>query len=279
MSNLEKFPDGSVADSWFYQVKTPSLNDFNNKYVISDYGVESNGSLQTNKIQAVIDLAYKNGGGLIIIPKGTYLTGALFFKQNVHLYLDDGATLLGSDDINDYPLIETRIEGETCLYYPGLINADNVDGFIAFGKGVIDGNGLKSWKSFWERRKWNPKCTNKDEQRNRLIYISNSKNILIYGLSFKNSPFWTTHIYKCHHVKFIDLNISSPKEPVPAPSTDGIDIDACKDVLIKGCYFEVNDDGVALKGGKFRRPDNMIVNVKNACASMLQFTHIFILYI
>jgi polygalacturonase len=65
-----------------------------------------------------------------------------------------------------------------------------------------------------------------------------------------NSYFWTNHIYKSHHVKYIGCSIYSPRIPVSAPSTDALDIDACTDVLVKGCRMEVNDDSVVLKGGK-----------------------------
>ena len=70
---------------------------------------------------------------------------------------------MGSDDIADYPLCQTRIEGETCQYFPALINADGINGFIMCGEGTINGNGFKSWKAFWLRLSWNPNATNKDE--------------------------------------------------------------------------------------------------------------------
>lgn len=149
-----------------------------------------------------------------------------------------------------YDLKETRIEGETCTYFTALINADGVDGFIMCGPGTIDGNGLRSWKAFWLRRKWNPKCTNKDEQRPRLVYLSNCRNVLVADLSLQNAHFWTNHLYRCDHVKYLNCNIFSPATPVKSPSTDALDIDVCTDVLVKGCYMEVNDDSVVLKGGK-----------------------------
>ena len=105
---------------------------------------------------------------MIVVPAGIYLTGSLYFKQGVNLYVAAGGTLKGSDDIADYDLQETRIEGESCLYFTTLINADGLDGFTMCGPGTIDGNGLRSWKAFWLRRSWNPQCTNKDEQRLRL---------------------------------------------------------------------------------------------------------------
>ncbi len=246
----EYFPDGTPIDTWFYEAKTPSLEQLGKQYVLTEHGICDDGKVYTTQIQELIDTAYENGGGVIVVPAGTFMTGALFFKQGVHLYVSEGGILKGSDDISDYVVQMTRIEGETCLYFTALINADGVDGFTICGPGTIDGNGWRSWKAFWIRRTWNPNCTNKDEQRPRLIYISNSKNITIADVNLANSPFWTTHIYKCDHVKYLNCSIYSQVEEVRAPSTDAIDIDVCTDVLIKGCYFKVNDDGVALKGGK-----------------------------
>lgn len=262
MNNNEFFPDGTKTDSWFYEERKPNLSDFKNQYIITDYGVKDDGNVYTEMLQSVIDKAAQSGG-VVVVPKGEYLTGALFFKEGVSLYIEEGATLVGSDDISDYPVMDTRIEGESCVYYPALINADNTKGFKLFGKGTIDGNGLKSWKAFWQRRQWNPDCTNKDEQRPRLVFVSNSTDVTIDGISLKNSHFWTTHFYKCQRVTVSDCSITSPREPVKAPSTDAIDLDVCKDVLIKGCYFDVNDDGVALKGGKGPWADTLAENGMN----------------
>ena len=83
----------------------------------------------------------------------------------MNLIIEENGVLKGSDDIADYPVCNTRIEGESCIYFPALINADGLDKFKILGKGTIDGNGEKSWKAFWARREWNPNCSNKDEQR------------------------------------------------------------------------------------------------------------------
>lgn len=82
------------------------------------------------------------------------------------------------------------------------------------------------------------------------MYLSGCRNVKIAGLHLINAHFWTTHIYKCDHVKYLGCTICSPAVPVKAPSTDAIDIDVCTDVLVKDCYLEVNDDSVVLKGGK-----------------------------
>ena len=249
------FPDGTVIDPWFTQAKEVTLDDIlaPRVYVGSaaDQVIDDSTVVQTEAIQRIIDLAgAQPEGAVVVFPRGTYLTGALQMRQGVSLYLDEGAVIKGSSDISDYPIVETRIEGQTCKYFSALINANGIRGLRIFGKGKIDGNGLPFWKAFWLRRSWNPQCTNKDEQRPRLVYLSNCSDAEISGLTLQNSPFWTTHLYRCDHVRLLNLRILSPAEPVKAPSTDAIDIDACHDIHVKGCYMAVNDDAIALKGGK-----------------------------
>jgi len=255
---VETWPDGTVMDAWFMEKGRVDVNALGRQYVLTDYGVLAGSTeVQTQQIQAVIDRCAQEGGGVVVVPTGTFKTGALFFKQGTHLHLSEGAVLLGSDRIIDFPILTTRIEGETCKYFAALVNADGLDGFTITGKGTIDGNGLKYWQEFWIRRQWNPQCTNKDAQRPRLTYVSNSRNVTIQDVHLINSPFWTNHVYKSDHVRYLDCYIYAPTEnvyaPQPkrgAPSSDAIDIDACTDVMVDGCFMHVNDDAVVLKGGK-----------------------------
>lgn len=255
---VETWPDGTVMDAWFQDTTKVDVKTLGRQYVLTDYGVMMGSSeLQTAKIQAVIDRCASEGGGVVVVPQGTYMTGALFFKQGTHLHVSEGGTLKGSDRIIDYPVLTTRIEGETCKYFSALINADGLDGFTISGKGTIDGNGLKYWQEFWIRRSWNRQCTNKDAQRPRLTYVSNCRNVTIQDVHLINSAFWTNHVYKSDHVRYLDCYIFAPTEniyePEPkrgGPSTDAIDIDVCSDVMVNGCFMHVNDDAVVLKGGK-----------------------------
>ena len=255
---VETWPDGTVMDAWFMEKGRVDVNALGRQYVLTDYGVLAGSTdVQTRQIQAVIDRCAQEGGGVVVVPTGTFKTGALFFKQGTHLHLSEGAVLLGSERIIDFPILTTRIEGETCKYFAALVNADGLDGFTITGKGTIDGNGLKYWQEFWIRRQWNPQCTNKDAQRPRLTYVSNSRNVTIQDVHLINSPFWTNHVYKSNHVRYLDCYIYAPTEnvyaPQPkrgAPSSDAIDIDVCTDVLVDGCFMHVNDDAVVLKGGK-----------------------------
>ena len=247
----ELWPNGEVMSEWFSDTTKVKLADLGKQYVLTSYGVrQGTTDIQTREIQAVIDRCAEEGGGVIVVPKGTFYTGSLFFKQGTHLHLVEGAVLKGSERVHDFEIRETRIEGQTCKYFTALVNADGLDGFTITGQGTIDGSGEPYWEEFWIRRKWNPQCTNKDAQRPRLTYISNSKNVTIQDVRLINSPFWTNHIYRCDHVRYLDLYIYSSTQDIKGPSTDAIDIDACHDVVVRGCYMNVNDDAVVLKGGK-----------------------------
>lgn len=247
--SVDCFPDGTVIDEWFNSKALPQAPAAN--YLITSFGAVPDGlTLNTISIQNAIDQAALNGGGVVVIPKGQFLTGALFFKPGTHLHLMEEAVLKGSDNIDNFPILPSRMEGQNLDYFPAVVNAYGVDGFTISGKGTIDGNGLKYWKAFWQRRKENPQCTNLEVSRPRLVFIQNSNDVHIDGVKLINSGFWTTHLYKCNRVKLTNLHIFSPYEPVKAPSTDAIDVDVCKQVLIDGCYMSVNDDAIALKGGK-----------------------------
>ena len=247
----DKFPDASEITPWFKNYTKLQLKDLGKKYTITDFGVSKDSTkIQTLAIQKVIDKAAANGGGVIIVPKGVYLTGALFFKPKTSLYVSEGGVLKGSDDIANYPIMPSRMEGQNLDYFPALVNAYGVDHFSISGKGTINGNGKKYWDAFWARRKENPKCTNLEVSRPRLVFVWNSNNVQFQDVKLINSGFWTNHFYKCNNVKMLDLYIFSPHLKDKAPSTDAIDIDICNNFLVKGCFLSVNDDAIALKGGK-----------------------------
>ncbi len=250
-STADRFPDGSIIPAWFKDTTKVNYKKLGKQFIITKHGaVKDSSKLQTAVLQRIIDKASKQGGGVIIIPKGTFLTGALFFKPKTHLYVSEGAVLKGSDDIAHYPIMPSRMEGQNLDYFPAVVNAYGVDGFTISGKGIIDGNGKKYWEAFWQRRKENPQCTNLEVSRPRLVFIWNSNNVQLQDITLQNAGFWSSHYYQCNNIKILNVRITSPYEPIKAPSTDAIDLDVCNNVLIKGCYLSVNDDAIALKGGK-----------------------------
>ena len=113
-AQTELWPDGTKMDAWFSNAQKVNVDTLGKKYVLTDYGVKADSTLiQTKAIQAVIDRAAQDGGGVIVVPAGTYQSGALFFKPKTHLYVSEGGKLKGSDRIANFPVVETRIEGET----------------------------------------------------------------------------------------------------------------------------------------------------------------------
>ena len=123
----ELWPDGTEISDWFRDTTPVDISKLGKQYRVTDYGVVNDGRVHTQEFQALIDKVAEEGGGVIIVPEGTYITGALFFKPGVHLHIYKGGTLMGSSDPSDYPIMKTRIEGETCKYFPALINADGLD--------------------------------------------------------------------------------------------------------------------------------------------------------
>ncbi|MDO7846538.1 glycosyl hydrolase family 28 protein [Hymenobacter sp. M29] len=225
------------------------------EYVITQYGASTDSTkLNTRAIQKAIDKAAAAGGGTVVVPKGVFLSGALFFKPGTNLRLQAGAKLKGSDNIADYPLVPSRMEGQKLDYYAALVNAKQVNGFTINGPGTIDGNGLKFWKRFWFYRdsmsKIGKSATNLEVHRPRLVFIWGSDNVTIKDVKLHNAGFWTTHLYQSNNVVIDGCDIRSPFRPVKAPSTDAIDIDVCRKVTVRNCYISVNDDGIAIKGGK-----------------------------
>lgn len=263
--NENVFPDGTPVSEWFSEYVETDIHQLGAHYRITDHGVANDSTLlQTKQIQAVIDKASANGGGVIIVPRGTFLSGSLFFKPGTHLHLEEGGTLKGSDDVSHFALLTTRMEGQTLTYFAALINADGVNGFTLSGSGTLDGNGWRYWRNFWLRRRFNPQCTNMDEMRPRVLYVSNSSDVHISGVRIINSPYWTTHFYTCENLRLTDLSIFAPHKPAKAPSSDAVDLDACQNVHIKGCYMSVNDDAVCMKGGKGPTADTDDNNGPNA---------------
>ncbi|HEX8465382.1 MAG TPA: glycosyl hydrolase family 28 protein [Abditibacterium sp.] len=222
------------------------------KHVITDFGAVGDGAtLSTFAIQNAIDEAARRGGGTVLIPPGTFRSGSIFLKQDVELQLDEGAVLLGSTHIEDYPKRQTRIEGHFEPWRMALVNAQGLSGVRIGGAGILDGSGVPFWEAFWARRRENPNCTNLEVERPRLMFLDRCSDVQIEGISFHDAAFWNLHLYRCREVLIQNLRIELPSAgQIRGPSTDGIDLDSCQNATIRGCYISVNDDNIALKGSK-----------------------------
>ena len=204
-------------------------------------------TLNTVAIQRAIDVLAGAGGGTLVIPKGEFLSGAIFLKRGVNLHLDKGAVLKGSANIKDYPELETRIEGHFQVWVPALVNASNVDHLRITGQGTIAGGGQPFWDAFGMAFRTNRFTTNLDVKRPRNIFIRDSKDVEVSGISLRESGFWNLHLFRCMGVLVKNVDIRGPTR---APSTDGIDVDSCRKVTIKNSYISVVDDNICLKGNK-----------------------------
>ncbi|MES2391239.1 MAG: glycosyl hydrolase family 28 protein [Acidobacteriota bacterium] len=221
---------------------------------ITAFGAIGDGkTLNTKTIQAAIDKTATMQVGIVVGPRGTFVTGALFFKPGVSLHLSEGAVLQASTDLTNFPVQPTRVEGHSVQFNPALINASHCDGFSITGSGTLDGAGRPVWDLFWKLRNAAPdphNFPNLGLPRARMAFIEHSRNVSIDGITFKDSQFWNLHLYNCDGVTVRNTRFVVPDDYHQAPSTDGIDIDSSRNVTVDGCFFSVTDDCIAAKGSK-----------------------------
>ena len=223
----------------------------------------------TKDIQKIIDSANEND--VIYFPEGIYLTGALFFKSNHEIYLDERCLIKGNTDHQDYlPKIKSRFEGIENESYASLFNFGDLDrgnihnthNIIIHGKGTIIGGGLALHDSIIEAElpfAKDDSSYRKDllagRARGRLINISNCDNVIVDGIKMGYSPSWNLHItyssnIYIHSCKFESFGIHNG---------DGIDIDSCENSYIFNNVFNTGDDCIAIKSGK--NPEGNIINI------------------
>jgi hypothetical protein len=224
-------------------------------YNAGSYGAKGDGvTLNTKAIQAAIDAAAKEGGTVVLSP-GTYLSGSIFVKTGVTLQVDKGVTILGSQRIEDYPIMPTRIAGIEMSWPAALVNVYEQKNAAITGQGTIDGDGKIFWDSYWTLRKtYEPRglrwASDYDARRPRLIQVFNSSQVKVGGgLLLRRSGFWTLHICYSSDIT-VDGVVIRNNEGGRGPSTDGIDIDSSKKILVQNADIAVNDDALCLKAGR-----------------------------
>jgi alpha-L-rhamnosidase len=207
---------------------------------VADFGaVSDSNTVNTKSIQKAIDQCAEKGGGTVVIPKGEFISGALFLKPGVNIDLVEGAVLKGSTNSTDFPVQpNVRFEGHFQEHATSLLNVDHCDHFRLTGPGMLDGNGPAYWNAKLPLG------------RPRLTEICNSKDVVVSGVRFTNSASWNLHFYNCQDsvVENCRFEISSSGK---GPSTDGTDIDSSQNITVKNCFYSVNDDCVCLKGNRY----------------------------
>ena len=209
------------------------------RFSVDRFGAVGDGqTLNTAAIQAAIDGCAQAGGGTVYLPAGRYVTGSLFLKNDITLYLDAGAVLLGSERVADYPVIAHRWEGVSRQAHAPLIGGTGVENVAICGRGTIDGRGKTWWQMHRARKLAHP--------RPRLVSFGHSRNVLIEGCTLTHSPSWTIHPYECENVTVDKVTIVNPPN---SPNTDGINPESCRNVHIANCHIDVGDDCVTIKSG------------------------------
>ncbi|OUJ73532.1 glycoside hydrolase family 28 protein [Hymenobacter crusticola] len=241
-------------------------------YNVVKYGARRDSSkLATQAIAKAIDAASKAGGGTVYFPAGKYKTGPIHLKSNITIDIDAGAEIYFSNNFDDYlPMVQSRYEGVDVINFSPLFYAYKVENITIKGRGLIDGQGKKWWafaegksrrenESKWQKefRRLNPDVLNSLKPdvpgvmeraflRPPFIQPMYCKNVLIEGITIRNSPFWTVNPEFCENVTVTGVTINNPK----SPNTDGINPESCKYVHISNCHISVGDDCITIKSGK-----------------------------
>jgi polygalacturonase len=209
----------------------------NDNLNILNFGAIGDGNTNCTKaFAAAIKVCHENGGGTIYVPAGTYKTGAIHFISNMNLYVDAGAVILFSNDLEDYPLVFDQWEGIDRQVYSPLIYGKDLENISITGHGLLSGQGEFWWKSSKELAYPRP----------RMICFNSCKNVLIEGVRIINSPSWTINPIACENVTVNKITI---KNPADSPNTDGINPSSCKNVHISNCHVDVGDDCITIKSG------------------------------
>jgi len=229
------------------------------RYLITDFGAVPDGTtVNTKAIQSAIDkCASSKTGGVIVVPKGIFLSGAIFLKQGVNLLMEKDGVLKGTTNIDDYPLIQTRWEGTEELWTSAFVNAEGVSDLDISGEGTIDGSG-EEWvqknpyrraaATFGAEPPSMPSTPPPMRRgRPRLLGIQNSKRVRIANLNLHNQAVWCLFILYSEDVLADGLRITAEHN---IPSSDGIDIDSSKHVRVNNVYIDVDDDCISIKSGK-----------------------------
>ncbi|MDE7347188.1 MAG: glycoside hydrolase family 28 protein [Muribaculaceae bacterium] len=254
-------------------IKAPHFAD--RQFCAVDYGASSQASASVNQkaINNAIAACNKSGGGKVMVPKGTYLTGPITLLSGVNLVVEKDATLQFVYDFDLFPIVPTRWEGADCYNLQPLIYAYKATDVALTGEGVIDGGaGKDNWLSWYRKPffndplradlpalgrdslfKMNSELVDWEERhfgrndglRPQMVNFNQCDRVLIEGLTFLRSPFWVLHPLLSSNVIVRGVTVNND-----GPNGDGCDPESCNGVLIENCYFNTGDDCIAIKSGR-----------------------------
>ncbi|MFO8079750.1 MAG: glycosyl hydrolase family 28 protein [Armatimonadota bacterium] len=225
-------------------------------YNVRDFDAAGDGeTLDTAAIQAAIDACTEAGGGVVLVPPGTYVTGTIFLKSRVNLHLAAGATVLGStrrDDYNPDDIFpENPVFSRENVTGAHLVIAYKAEQVSITGQGTIDGNSSAFFETLPPEE---VTTTYRNKSRNfpiaewrpgQMLLFCRCSDVSVRNVTLINSPYWTLLLLGCTRVRIRGLNITNPPQTA---NGDGIDIDCCRDVTVSDCIITSGDDSITLRG-------------------------------
>lgn len=217
-------------------------------YRLTDYGAKSDTTvLSTEALQRAIDACSAAGGGRVVVPEGNYKIGSVVLRSNVNLHLEEGATLYGSTQLEDYrPMRSDYVSLRTQTTTIQLIYADSVSNVVIDGLGTIDGRGRAFKKLSWN-----------DEgiTRPHLLRFIRGKNIQVKNVTLRNSGCWMQHYLACDDLRIEGIKVYNRNNY----NNDALDLDGCHNVVVTGVVADSDDDGITLKSTSPRLCENICI--------------------
>ena len=255
----------------------------------SDYSVTSFGAVgdgvtkDTAAIQRAVDAAAAAGGGRVVVPAGTFLSGTVYLKSRVELHLAAGARLLGSPDVRDYcaadaypqntasPRRESDLDGENTTGGHLLVAVEQTDVALT-GPGTVDGNGL-TFATYPDGRE-RPHQRDYEARPSQMIHFCECENVRITDVNLVNPPFWTCLLHGCDHVFVRGVRVDVPRKP-HILNGDGFSIDTCRFVTMSDSQISSYDDGITIRGDgrRLRRPGRECAHVTVANCTITSRTN------
>jgi polygalacturonase len=283
----------AISITLFTQAQTYSWNNLpkvtlptfkKDTFNITKFGAKNDGlTLNTEAINKTIEACSKQGGGVVLIPQGIWLTGPIVLKSNVNLYVSRAALVQFTADKTQYPLIESHFEGKKTVRNQAPISGTGLENVAITGDGVIDGNGDvwrmvkkdKVTEGEWKKltasggvvtadgRSWYPSESYmkaeqekgpktdyeaiKDYLRPNMVVLVSCKKVLLQNTTFQNSPCWNLHMLYCEQLTLDGVRVRNLPS---AQNGDGMDIESCSYVEVKNSTLDCGDDGICIKSGK-----------------------------
>jgi polygalacturonase len=231
-------------------------------FTVTSFGAKGDGKTDnTSAFAKAIAACNTAGGGQVVVPAGTFVTGAIRLLSNVNLHLNSGATIAFSGDVSKYPIVLTRYQGIELMNHSPLVYAHGETNIAITGSGTLDAAGVKSWNQHDDGSAWSKlqDDANKGVAVSKRVFGNSGNmlrttfvepysctNVLIQGITLKHSWFWQLHPTLCTNVTVDGVTVTSPSQG----NSDGCDPESCDHVVIKNSSFSCKDDTIAIKSGR-----------------------------